>query len=171
MAIPRRLLIDLESTHYYHCISRCVRRAFLCGKDSLTGNSYEHRKLWVVDRLKTLAGIFAIEVCAYAVMSNHYHIVLHVDAKLGNSWTDQEVLQRWAKLFDTPLPVQQFLAGKLLDDTQLQQVTKLAKLYRQRLLDISWFMRCLNEYLARRANEEDDCKGRFGKVALKARLY
>ena len=83
MTSPSRTLIDLDSTPYYHCIACCVRRAFLSGEDSLTGNSYEHRKSWVVDLLKELANIFAIEVCASAVMSNHYH----VDAQTAKSWS------------------------------------------------------------------------------------
>ena len=137
MTSPRRTLIDLDSTTHYHCIARCVRRAFLCGEDSLTGNSYEHRKPWVADRLKRLASIFAIEVCAYAVMSNHYHVVLHVDAQTAKSWSDCEVLQRWTKLFDGPLLVQQFLAGKIPDQAQQQRLTEYATTYRQRLGDIS----------------------------------
>jgi len=56
---------------HYHCISRCVRRAFLCGEDIVTGKSYEHRKQWVADKLSELAKIFAIDVCAYAIMSSH----------------------------------------------------------------------------------------------------
>ena len=168
MTSPRRTLIDLDSTPYYHCIACCVRRAFLCGEDSLTGNSYEHRKPWVVDRLKRLASIFAIEVCAYAVMSNHYHVVLHVDAQTAKSWSDWEVLQRWTKLFDGPLLVQQFLAGKILDQAQQQRLTEYVTAYRQRLGDISWFMRCLNEYLARKANGEDGCKGRFWEGRFKS---
>ena len=168
MTIPRRTLIDINSTPYYHCIARCVRRAFLCGVDSLTGNNYEHRKPWVVDRLKKLAGIFAIEVCPYAVMSNHYHVVLHIDTKTGERWSDREVCQRWTQLFVGPLLVQRFLSGDALDKTQRQRVTKYAKTYRQCLLDISWFMRCLNEYLARRANAEDDCKGRFWEGRFKS---
>ena len=168
MTSPRRTLIDLQSTSYYHCIARCVRRAFLCGEDSLTGNSYEHRKLWVIDRLRELAGIFAIEVCAYAVMSNHYHVVLHVDTDTGKRWSDREVLLRWTQLFEGPLLVQRFLAGTPLDEAQQQRVIEFAATYRQRLLDISWFMRCLNEHLARKANEEDDCTGRFWEGRFKS---
>ncbi len=75
MTKARRQLIDLQQTPYYHCICRCVRRAFLCGEDHLTGKNYEHRKAWVVERLALLADIFAIDVASFAVMSNHYHIV------------------------------------------------------------------------------------------------
>jgi REP element-mobilizing transposase RayT len=86
MTRARRELIALDSTPYYHCISRCVRRAFLCGEDSLTGNNYEHRKVWVTDRLTELTEVFAIDICAYAVMSNHYHLVLRVDRERAVAW-------------------------------------------------------------------------------------
>ncbi len=60
-------------------MARCVRRAFLCGEDSVTGQNFDHRKQWLEDRIYELASIFSIKICAYAVMSNHYHLVLHVD--------------------------------------------------------------------------------------------
>lgn len=168
MTLPRSTLIDPTTTPYYHCIARCVRRAFLCGKDHLTRKNYEYRKPWVVDRLKELAAIFAIEVCAYAVMSNHYHIVLHIDSKTGTAWSNLEVLQRWTQLFDSPVLVQHFLIGKPLDNAQLTKVAEYAEEYRQRLMNISWFMRCLNEHLARKANREDKCTGRFWEGRFKS---
>ncbi len=168
MTQARSTLIDPNSTPYYHCIARCVRRAFLCGKDHLTGKDYEHRKPWVVDRLKALTTVFAIEVCSYTVMSNHYHVVLHIDAEHGKSWSDRDVLQRWTQLFDGPLLVQKFLAGNALGEAEVLRITEFAAEYRQRLMSISWFMRCLNENLARKANEEDQCKGRFWEGRFKS---
>jgi len=99
MTQARQNQISLADTPYYHCINRCVRRAFLCGEDRETGNSYEHRKQWIVDRLKALASVFAIDVCAYAVMSNHYHVVLKVKPKEAQGWNAELVVGRWRQLF------------------------------------------------------------------------
>lgn len=74
MAITRKRQVSLSDTKYYHCISRCVRRAFLGGKDTFTGQSYEHRRQWLEDKLLALAKVFCIDVCAYAVMSNQQNI-------------------------------------------------------------------------------------------------
>ena len=74
MAVPRKQQISLVDTPYYHCISRCVRRAFLCGDDKVTGQSFEHRRAWIEDKLLELTKVFCIDVCAYAVMSNQQNI-------------------------------------------------------------------------------------------------
>ena len=87
MIQARSQQVSLEDIPYYHCISRCVRRAFLCGEDHVTGKNYEHRKSWVVEKLKELSKVFAIDLCAYAIMSNHYHAILHVDADTAKNWT------------------------------------------------------------------------------------
>jgi len=79
MPKPRSMQVSLDATPYYHCVSRCVRRAFLCGIDHQTGESYEHRREWVESRILELANVFSIEVCSYAVMSNHVHTVLFVN--------------------------------------------------------------------------------------------
>ena len=161
MTTARKNLIDQAITPYYHCMARCVRRAYLCGKDDFSGKNYEHRQQWVVDQLKELSGIFAIEVCAYAVMSNHHHVVLHINREQGQSWDIRQVLQHWKSLFSGHLLVQRFLEKDSMSKAEVQKVKELAEEYRSRLLGISWLMRCLNEYLAREANKEDQCKGRF----------
>jgi hypothetical protein len=83
MPKPRKAQVLLEETPYYYCVSRCVRRVFLCGLDALTGKSYEHRRQWVVDRIKQLTDIFAIDTCAFSVLHNHYHDIPHVDIQLA----------------------------------------------------------------------------------------
>ncbi len=153
MPLPRKVLVNSERTLYYHCITRCVRRAFLCGHDSVTGRNFNHRKRWVVERLRYLGGVFAIKVCAYAVMSNHLHLVVRLQPEQVERWTDGQVLRRWRKLF--PLSATQW---RLLPLEERQR--RLVE-WRARLGDLSWFMRCLNEAIARRANREDGCTGRF----------
>ena len=74
MSTARKRQISLIDTKYYHCISRCVRRAFLCGEDRFTGKSFEHRRGWVEDKLLSLAKVFCIDVCAYSVMSNQQNV-------------------------------------------------------------------------------------------------
>lgn len=65
---------------------RCVRKAFLCVSDKVTGENFDHRKQWIVSRFKFLSYVYAINVCAYAVMDNHYHIVLHVGKQRALDW-------------------------------------------------------------------------------------
>lgn len=162
MTSARSLKIDLTSTPYYHCMTRCVRRTYLCGSDTQTGQDYNHRKEWIVCRLKKLADIFAIHICAYAIMSNHYHLVLYVNTKQANNWNDNEVVERWSALFTNDAK-----QVKQLELTPQQIVEKIA-LWRERLVSISWFMRCLNEFIARISNEEDNLTGRFWEARFKS---
>jgi REP element-mobilizing transposase RayT len=87
MTQARSTQISLTDTACYHCIARCVRRAFLCGVDDFSGRNYEHRRQWIVDKLKSLSSIFAIDICAYGVMSNHYHVILRVDTAELAAWS------------------------------------------------------------------------------------
>jgi hypothetical protein len=167
MTRARKELIDLNATPYYHCISRCVRRAFLCGVDHLTGNNYEHRKEWVVERLGELSKVFAIDVCAFAVMSNHFHVVLRVEQHKAQSWSEEQVMKQWEKLYSIPLLVEQYKEGTDSVAVVLEAKKIIAE-WRARLMDISWYMRSLNEHLARRANEEDRCTGRFWEGRYKS---
>jgi len=161
MTYPRSQLVPPGSPGTYHCVSRCVRRAFLCGKDRYSGHSFEHRRQWIEDRLQQLAEVFAVSLWAYAVMSNHLHVVVQVLPDVATQWTDDEVADRWIRLFpkaeqEAALRVQALLANP----------ERLA-LLRSRLCDLSWFMRCLSEPIARRANAEDHCKGRFWEGRFK----
>ena len=168
MATPRRNLISVSNTPYYHCISRCVRRAYLCGQDPLTGRSYEHRRDWVENKLLQLGRVFCIDICAYAVMSNHTHLVLHIDIAKAKRLNNKAILIRWHKLFKSTFLCQRFLNGELLTQTELSAVNTRVNLYRERLSSISWFMRVLNEGIARKANLEDECKGRFWEGRFKS---
>ena len=166
MTRARYTQVSLDSTSYYHCICRCVRRAFLCGQDHYSGQDYEHRRQWVVDRLAVLGEVFAIDLCAYAVMSNHYHVVLRINQKKALGWSDQEVAERWMQLFSGPLIVKRWLKGET-ESAETLKALEIVQTWRERLYDLGWFMKCLNEYLARKANEEDCCKGRFWESRYK----
>lgn len=167
MPKPRKNQVSLDATPYYHCVSRCVRRAFLCGADKVSGRCFEHRRQWIEDRLLELSHIFSLEVCAYAVMSNHFHVVLYVDKQQANNWTTQEVVQHWHRLFKGTLLSQRFEAGNQLSAAELSTLEDAVSIWRQRLMDISWYMRCLNEPIAREANREDNCTGRFWEGRFK----
>ena len=161
MPKARKHQICLGVTPYYHCVSRCVRRAFLCGFDKLTGNCFEHRRQWVEDRILALGQVFAIDVCAYAVMSNHYHVVLYINKARCLNWSDREVCERWHRLFKGTSLTQRFLRNETLTDAELMALRIKLDQWRLNLCDISWFMRLINEPLARQANREDNCSGKF----------
>ena len=168
MPRPRKHQVSVDATPYYHCISRCVRRAFLCGFDALTGASFEHRRGWIEQRILALGRIFSINVCAYAVMSNHYHLVLHIDAQEQAALSNKAVLQRWFQLFKGNDLVRRYLQGDVLLAAEVEVVQDIAAQWRQRLGNISWFMKVLNEFIAREANAEDCCTGKFWECRFKS---
>jgi len=168
MTRPRSELIAPETTPYYHVISRCVRRAFLCGEDRYTGQNFDHRKAWIIERIHYLERVFAIDIAAYAVMSNHYHLVLHINVQEAQDLSDQQVIQRWHHLYKGNLLTHRYLKNDSMTEAEIAKAQELITTWRERLSSISWFMRNLNEYVAREANKEDNCKGRFWESRFKS---
>lgn len=168
MTQPRKTQVSIQDTPYYHIVSRCVRRTFLCGIDRDTGQSFEHRRQWIEDRIRLLSSLFSVDICAYAVMSNHFHLVLKLCEDESFSWSMEEVLARWTSLYKGPSIVQKWRDGELLSEGETKALDALVEQYRKRLSDLSWFMKCLNEPIARQANREDDCTGHFWESRFKS---
>ena len=164
MTQARSLLVPANAHGVYHCVSRCVRRAWLCGRDPLTGVDHEHRRQWVEDRLAQLADLYAVSIWAYAVMSNHLHVVIEMHADVARDWDPDEVAVRWLGLY--PPEDGQF------EEAKAQIVANDARLavLRARLCSLSWFMKSLSEPIARRANVEDHCKGRFWEGRFRSQV-
>ncbi len=168
MPKPRKLLISLAATPYYHCVSRCVRRTYLCGFDHHTNTDYEHRRQWIEDRIHFLAKHFAVDMAAFAIMHNHQHLVLHINKVKSLNWSDKEVCQRWHQIYKGTVLTQKYLKDETLTEAELTAVKIRLDLWRERLCSISWFMRALNEPIARQANAEDKCTGSFWESRFKS---
>ena len=164
MATPRSALIDSQLALHYHIVSRCVRRSWLCDRDPHSGKNYKHRKEWITSRLFHLAKYFAVEVDAYTIMSNHFHLVLFYDPLACESWSDAEVAYRWSQAFPPRLAEQDAEALDLRKQWQqeslLESPERLAAA-RRCLGSLSDFMKHLKQPIAWRANREDKCTGHF----------
>ncbi len=169
--LARGEYLDATQVQVVHAVQRCVRRAFLCGTDELTGQSFEHRRQWIRDRLEFLASVFGIDCLTYTVLSNHLHVVLRTRPDVVEQWSDEEVARRWLRLF----PRRRDQEGQPAEpeEHELLMITsdtmRLAEI-RRRLSDVSWWMRCTAESIARQANKEDQCTGRFWEGRFRAQL-
>lgn len=165
----RREVLAEGEVQVVHCVNRCVRRGFLCGDDPISGQNYDHRRQWIRNRLEFLASVFGIEVLGFSVMSNHFHCVLRTRPDVVETWSDEEVARRWWQVF----PQRRNEDGSAADPTK----EDLRCIYgdketlaerRKRLSSVSWFMRCTSEVIARMANAEDECTGRFWEGRFKS---
>ena len=169
--LARGEYLDPQTIQIVHVTSRCVRRAFLCGDDPYSGKSYEHRREWIRQRLEFLASAFAIDCLTFAVMSNHIHLILRSRPDIVRTWTDEQVALRWLRL----CPPRRNKNGDPMEPTAAElamitsDATKIAEL-RIRLSDISWWMRMTAEKIAKQANREDNCTGRFWEGRYNAQL-
>ena len=134
MAIARMRQIDASVARWYHCMTRCVRRAFLLDEGTFD------RKAWIENRIEELAQIFAVAVGGFAVMNNHLHLLMRLDPKVAAGWSDEEVVRRWGRLFPPrdksrqPLPISDVWVQDRLKDAAWVATA------RERLQSISWFM-------------------------------
>jgi len=167
--VNRREIFSETNVQVFHLISRCVRRNHLCGRDRRSGRDYSHRREWVRGRLEELAGMFAIEVLGYALMGNHMHLVIRTRPDVAAGWTDGEVALRWWTLF----PQRRTSSGAAEQPTaeELNHIKNDAASLadkRRRLASVSWFMKCVSEPIAKRANREDEVTGHFWEARYKA---
>ena len=158
MTVARSQLVDVEVTRYYHCVSRCVRCAFLCGE------GYEHRKQWIEDRLGTLARCFAGSVCGFAILDNHLHVLLRLDPQDADAWSAEDVIRRWIVAYPPKT-----LRGEEIEINQAwidhhAKDEKRVEVLRERLRNLGWFMKSLKEPLARRAKRRTVAEGLFGSL-------
>jgi REP element-mobilizing transposase RayT len=151
-----------------HVCSRCVRRSYLAGLDVVSGKDYGYRREWIRRRMELLCSVFALDMLTYAIMSNHIHLILRTRPDVTETWTDEEIAFRWLRVFPG-----QRIESHLADPTDaavemLVNTPGKIKQLRTRLTDVSWFMKALCEPIARQANAEDDCTGRFWEGRFKA---
>ncbi|WP_430517933.1 transposase, partial [Aliivibrio sp.] len=168
VTVPRSQLICSEATPYYHIVSRCVRRSYLCGIDEHTQQNYEHRRGWIEDKLKELSAMFCIDICAYAIMNNHYHLVLSIDCDGVKNLSEQEVVGRWCSLHEMTVLIHRYLTKQDRHNSTKAVCQQIISEWRERLASISWFMKILNQTIARLANKEDDCTGHFWEGRFKS---
>ena len=168
MTTARKQLVSIESTPYYHCVSRCVRRSILCGIDPQTQQSFEHRREWIEHKIQSLSQVYCVDICAYAIMSNHYHLVLHINRDKALSLSNQQVIERWQLSHKLPALVQRWLSKQLTCEAEEEACLSIIDSWRARLWNLSWFMKELNFGIALQANIEDNCKGHFWESRFKS---
>ena len=148
MTAARAHLIDPAVTCWYHCVARCVRRAFLLGEGA------SDRKIWIDRRIEELAQIFSIAVGAFSVLDNHF-LLVRLDHEVAAGWSDEAVVRRWGSARGgfpprdksrQPLPVSNAWVEDRLKHPDWVVTA------RTRLQSLSWFMKCLKEPLSRLAN-------------------
>ncbi len=142
-----------DNTLYFHITNRCVRQAFIAGADE--HYHYDHRRDWFHQRLSLLTEMFAIEVLTVNIQPHHYQLVVKLNLAQAAQWQQREIISRWSMLYRLPTALQTL---PLPDDAD---TLALLELWRSRLCDLSWFLSCLHQYIAEKANAEDGCRGHF----------
>ena len=115
-----------------------------------------------------LSAIFFIDVAALSVMSNHYHVLLHINTHECKSSSATDIAKKWHSLFKGSDLSQRFAKGEPIEPYEQESLDTLIDSWRFRLQNISWFMKVLNEKIARQANSEDGCTGHFWQARFKS---
>ncbi|QDV71281.1 hypothetical protein Poly24_50160 [Rosistilla carotiformis] len=166
MTMARKFLVDPAVTRWYHCISRCVRQAFLFHDED-----YPKRpdwRQWIEDRLELLDAHFGISVGGFSVMDNHLHLLCRLDPEVSDRWSQQEVVRHWIAIYppktlksNDEKVVRQFVESQAIDRRRVAVL-------RERLKKLGWFMKAFKEPLGRLANKADGCHGTFWEARYKS---
>jgi hypothetical protein len=138
-----------------------VQKAFLCGYDRETERDFSYRRAWIEDLLAYQAGVFAVDVGNFNLLSNHAHTILRTRPDIAATWSDEELALRWK------LAWPEFRDGQWIReptdeeiDALLNRPEKLVQIRRD-LSSLSWFMARWKEPIARLCNAEMDRSGHF----------
>jgi hypothetical protein len=162
---PRSEIVAKGEIGVYHCWNRCVQRAWLCGRDPVTGVDYEYRRFAIVEVEQALARLFAIDIGSHAELANHMHLVVRTRPDIAETYSDLEIVRRWwyicrlkraanSDITDINAPTPEQLQHVCQCPERVEEL-------RRRLSDVSWFMGTLCEHLARRFNHESGTSGAF----------
>ncbi|MDA1177850.1 MAG: hypothetical protein O2931_03540 [Planctomycetota bacterium] len=162
MATPRKDTFDPHVVGIYHCMTRCVRQLFLLGRDKKANLENAGRWQFCVLRLEYLAGLFAIDVLDFALLSNHIHTLLRNRPDVVSAWSDREVVRRWFVLHPSEVPCKE--KNHVLTEQDIDKAVKDHELIahaRRELSSLSHFQKCLLEPIAKEFNRRDEKKGHF----------
>jgi REP element-mobilizing transposase RayT len=157
---PRSQVIDETKVGVYHVWNRCIRKMYLFGADRYSGRDYTSRKALLQQRLQELSAIFAVDACVWAMLSNHFHLIVRNRPDLAQQYSDEEVAIRWWYLY----PERRDEQGRPAPPTPVEirsivETPGRIEVLRKRLSSISWFMKSLEEWLAKRINAMDKHRG------------
>ena len=96
--IARAEVFSPDEVAIVHVMNRVVRRCFLLGTDPVTGKNFDHRKAWIERYLQQFSASFGIDLLGFAILSNHFHLMLRSRPDVVATWSDTEVARRWLML-------------------------------------------------------------------------
>ncbi len=147
----RKQVFSPDEVAIVHVMNRVVRRCFLMGDDPYSGKNFDHRKVWIEDLLQAFAANFGIDLLCFAILSNHFHLVLRSRPDVVATWDDTEAARRWLQI----CPIRKLPDGSPAEPNEaelnaIRNSPETVKEIRSRLSDISWWMRLICQSIATR---------------------